>query len=217
VVLNPGSTSFFRLPSVVVTLATFIGLQGVALVLRPRPEGTISEAFSNFLEQPILGVPVSMIFALIAVMSLEWLLFNRPIGRALRAVGSNFEASFRLGVNGPLVNLLAFTLASGLTTLGGLIFATRIGIGSATSGSGDYTLTSITAVVLGGASVTGGRGSFFSTLMGAAVIQVTLSATSFLSGEAAWQYWLISAATLIAAGLFGVIRKRGRTEEIGEA
>jgi ribose transport system ATP-binding protein len=192
-------------------------LQGVALVLRPRPGGTISEAFGNFLEQPILGVPVSMIFALIAVMTFEWLLFKRPIGRALRAVGSNFEASFRLGVNRRVIILLAFTLASGLTTLGGLIFATRIGVGSATSGGGDYTLMSITAVVLGGASVAGGRGSFFSTLMGAAMIQVTLSATSFLNGEAAWQYWLISAATLIAAGLFAFVRKHESYEESGHA
>jgi ribose transport system ATP-binding protein len=207
---------FFRLPSVVVTLATFIGLQGVALVLRPQPAGTISDAFGNFLEEPILGVPVSMIFALAAVIILEWMLFRRPVGRALRAVGSNFEASFRLGVNRRMVILLAFTLASGLTTLGGLIFATQIGIGSATSGSGDYTLTSITAVVLGGASVAGGRGSFFSTLMGAALIQVTLSASAFFDGGAAWQYWLISTATIIAAVVFSLVRKRAQSEEVAQ-
>jgi ribose transport system ATP-binding protein len=207
---------FLRLPSVVVTLATFIGLQGFALILRPRPDGVIADAFGDFLETTILGVPVCMILALIAVVIFEWILFRRPFGRALRAVGSNFEASFRLGVNRRLVTLLAFTLASGLTTIGGLIFAAQIGIGSATSGSGDYTLTSITAVVLGGASVMGGRGSFFATLMGAAMIQVTLSATSFFDGGAAWQYWLISAATLLAAGLFSLVRKRARSEEIAQ-
>ena len=215
--LQGAMVEFFRLPAVVVTLATFIGLQGIALVLRPRPEGVISDDFGDFLSYPLLGVPVSMIIALVAVVAFEWMLFRRPIGRALRAVGSNFEASYRLGVNRRLVTLLAFTLAGGLTTLGGLVFATQIGIGSATSGSGDYTLTSITAVVLGGASVMGGRGSFFSTLMGAAMIQVTLSATAFFNGGAAWQYWLISSATLLAAVIFSLVRKGARSEEAAQA
>jgi ribose transport system ATP-binding protein len=208
---------FFKLPSVVVTLATFIGLQGIALVLRPRPDGIISDDFGDWLGYTVLGVPVCMILALIAVVVLEWMLFRRPFGRALRAVGSNFEASYRLGVSRRLVILAAFTLAGGLTAMGGLIFATQIGIGSATSGSGDYTLTSITAVVLGGASVMGGRGSFFSTLMGAAMIQVTLSATAFFNGGAAWQYWLISSAALLAAVIFSLLRRQARNSEIASA
>jgi ribose transport system ATP-binding protein len=215
--LQGAMVEFFRLPAVVVTLATFIGLQGIALVLRPRPDGVISDDFGDFLSYPLFGVPVSMILALVAVVAFEWVLFRRPIGRALRAVGSNFEASYRLGVNRRLVTLLAFTLAGGLTTLGGLVFATQIGIGSATSGSGDYTLTSITAVVLGGASVMGGRGSFFSTLMGAAMIQVTLSATAFFNGGAPWQYWLISSATLLAAVIFSLVRKGARREGAAQA
>ena len=208
---------FFKLPSVVVTLATFIGLQGIALVLRPRPDGIISDDFGDWLSYTVLGVPVCMILALIAVVVLEWMLFRRPFGRALRAVGSNSEASYRLGVNRRLVVLAAFTLGGGLTAMGGLIFATQIGIGSATSGSGDYTLTSITAVVLGGASVMGGRGSFFSTLMGAAMIQVTLSATAFFNGGAAWQYWLISSAALLAAIVFSLLRRQARNSEIASA
>ena len=215
--LQGAVVEFFKLPSVVVTLASFIGLQGFALVLRPRPTGTISDDFGNWLEFTILGVPICMILALVAVAVLEWMLFRRPFGRALRAVGSNFEASYRLGVNRRAVILLAFTLAGGLTALGGMIFAAQIGIGSATSGSGDYTLTSITAVVLGGASVMGGRGSFFSTLMGAAMIQVTLSASAFFDGGAAWQYWLISSATLLAAIVFSLVRKQARTDETPQA
>ncbi len=211
--LQGAIVEFFRLPSVVVTLATYIGLQGVALVLRPQPAGTIADGLGDFLEYKLLGVPVCMILALAAVVILEFMLFRRPIGRALRAVGSNLEASHRLGVSRRAVTILAFTLAGGLTGLAGLTFAAQIGIGSATSGSGDYTLTSITAVVLGGASVTGGRGSYVSTLLGAALIQVTLSATTFFDGGATWQYWLISGATLLAAIVFSLLRRR--TEQAG--
>jgi ribose transport system ATP-binding protein len=211
--LQGAIVEFFRLPSVVVTLATYIGLQGVALVLRPQPAGTIADGLGDFLEYKLLGVPVCMILALAAVLVLEFMLFRTPIGRALRAVGSNLEASHKLGVNRRAVTILAFTLAGGLTGVAGLTFAAQIGIGSATSGSGDYTLTSITAVVLGGASVMGGRGSYLSTLLGAALIQVTLSATTFFDGGATWQYWLISGATLLAATVFSLLRRR--TERAG--
>jgi ribose transport system ATP-binding protein len=214
--LQGATVAFLGLSSVVVTLASYIGLQGVALVLRPQPAGTISREFGRLMEFTVLGVPVCMILALVAVLALEWVLFRRPLGRALRAVGSDFAASYRLGVNRRSITILAFTMASGLSGVGGLIFATQIGIGSATSGSGDYTLTSITAVVLGGASIMGGRGSFISTLAGAALIQVTLSATSFFDAGPAWQYWLISVATLLAAATFTLFRNRKRHHAIGE-
>jgi ribose transport system ATP-binding protein len=62
--------------------------------------------------------------------------------------------------------------------------------------------------VLGGASVTGGVGSFISTLAAAGLIQVMISATSFVEVGSAWQYWLVGGATLVAAALFSVRRRR---------
>ena len=91
------------------------------------------------------------------------------------------------------------------------MLAAQIGIGSATTGV-EYTLSSITAVVLGGASVAGGRGSFVCVLAGAALVQIIMSASAFLQASSSWQYLLVGAATLLAAGLFSVLRPRPAME-----
>jgi ribose transport system ATP-binding protein len=195
-----------RLPAIVVTLASFIGLQGLSLLLRPRPKGTISNTLSDVFGQPILGVPLGMIMALVAVALFEGLLFRHAIGRQLRAVGSNPLASLRLGVDGGRVARLAFTAAGGLTAVAGLMLAGQIGIGSGTTGV-DFSLMSITAVVLGGVSVAGGRGSVLGALCGAALVQATTSASSFLNADSSWQYTVVGAITLIAACLFSLARR----------
>ena len=63
----------------------------------------------------------------------------------------------------------------------------------------NYTLTSITAVVLGGASLFGGRGSFVGALLGATLIQQIINVTTFVRLSPAWQYWLLGILTLVAA------------------
>jgi ribose transport system ATP-binding protein len=198
---------FARLPSVVVTLSSFIGLQGVSLMLRPRPAGSISDDLTDLLRADILGIPASMIVAVAAILIFEWVLLRRPLGRTLRAVGSDAVASAKLGVNRRGARLAAFAASSILTGCAGIVLATQVGIGSATTGVA-YTLQSITAVVLGGASVTGGVGSFISTLAAAGLIQVMVSATSFVEVGSAWQYWLVGGATLAAAALFSIRRRR---------
>ena len=203
-------TTTLRLPSIVVTLASFIGLQGLSLLLRPRPKGTISNTLSDVFGFSILGVPAGMALALVAVAVFEWLLYRRAFGRRLRAVGSNPLASMRLGVDAPRVTRFAFMLSGLLSGVAGLMLAGQIGIGSGTTGV-DFSLMSITAVVLGGVSVAGGRGSAVCVLLGAALVQATTSASSFLNADTSWQYSVVGAITLIAACLFSVARRGGGT------
>ena len=198
-----------RLPAIVVTLASFIGLQGVSLILRPRPAGRIDGSLSIVLTKSFLGIPVAMWLALAVVVVFEIILFRRGAGRQLRAVGSNPLASLRLGVDGGRVVRAAFALAGALTGLGGIMLAAQIGIGSGTTGV-DFTLMTITAVVLGGVAVTGGRGSALSVLLGAALVQATTSASSFLAADSAWQYTVVGTITLIGACLFSLARGKGR-------
>ena len=196
-----------RLPAIVVTLASFIGLQGISLLLRPRPKGNISDSLSETLLLPLGGwVPVSILIVLVAVGLLEWQLFRGRVGREVRAVGSEAQAAHKLGVSKRRAYLIAFTASGGLTGIAGLMLAGQVGMGSGTTGI-DYTLQSITAVVLGGASIAGGRGSFLCALMGAAMVQSIISATSFLNVDSAWHYTAVGALTLLAAVTFSQARR----------
>ena len=196
-----------RLPAIVVTIATFIGLQGVSLLLRPVAAGTIDDAVSDAAQFPIWFLPAGLVLTLVMVAGAEWLLYRTAFGRSFRAVGSSPLASHRLGINSQRLTWLAFAISGLLTGIGGLMLAGQVGIGSPSTGS-DYTLMSITVVVLGGASVAGGRGSFVSTLLGAALVQATSSASSYINANSSVHYTVIGTLTVLAAIFFSVARRR---------
>ena len=196
-----------RLPAIVVTIATFIGLQGVSLLLRPVAAGTIDDAVSDAAQFPIWFLPAGVVLTLVMVAGAEWLLYRTAFGRSFRAVGSSPLASLRLGIDSERLTWLAFVISGLLTGIGGLMLAGQVSIGSPSTGS-DYTLMSITVVVLGGASVSGGRGSFVSILLGAALVQATSSASSFIDANSSVHYTVIGTLTLLAAIFFSVARRR---------
>jgi ribose transport system ATP-binding protein len=84
----------------------------------------------------------------------------------------------------------------------------QLGVGDPTQGV-TFTLSSVTAVVLGGASLFGGRGSFLGALLGAALITEILNATTFLSLSESWQHWFLGILTLVAAGIYTQARRAG--------
>ena len=203
-----------RLPAIVVTIATFIGLQGVSLLLRPVAAGSIDDAISDAAQFPLWILPAGLALALVMVGVAEWLLYRTAFGRTFRAVGSSPLASHRLGIDSQRLTWLAFVISGFLTGIGGLMLAGQVGIGSPSTGT-DYTLMTITVVVLGGASVAGGRGSFVSILLGAALVQATSSASSYINANSSVHYTVIGGLTLLAAIFFSIARRRpasGRPE-----
>jgi ribose transport system ATP-binding protein len=203
-----------RLPAIVVTIATFIGLQGVSLLLRPVAAGSIDDAVSDAAQFPIGAwfLPAGLVLTLVTVAGAEWLLYRTAFGRNFRAVGSSPLASHRLGIDSQRLTWLAFAISGLLTGIGGLMLAGQVGMGSPSTGT-DYTLLSITVVVLGGASVAGGRGSFVSTLFGAALVQATSSASSYINANSSVHYTVIGTLTVLAAIFFSIARRRAASGE----
>jgi ribose transport system ATP-binding protein len=198
--------TMLRLPAIVVTIATFIGLQGVSLLLRPTAAGNITDTISDAAQFPLWIVPAGIALTFAMVAGAELTLYRTGLGRRYRAVGSNPVASYRLGINSRRLTILAFAISGFLAGIGGLMLAGQVGIGSPSTGT-DYTLMSITVVVLGGASVAGGRGSFLCTLFGAALVQATSSASSFIDANSSVHYAVIGSLTLLAAIFFSLARR----------
>ena len=103
--------------------------------------------------------------------------------------------------------VLAYVVGAFFVFLGGVMVMAQIAIGDSSQGT-EYTLWSVTAVVLGGTSLFGGRGSYLGTLLGAALIQQILNATVFLGLSQEWQFWLLGLLTLFAAGVYSLLRGR---------
>ncbi len=210
-----GCTNWFltcraRITPVIATLTTYMGLQGVSLLLRPIPDGLFNSDVTAAIESHIGFVPVAFIACLALVAVLEYCLRRSRWGLTLRAVGSGEANARRAGVNVGLTYFGAFLLCSLLTYLGGVMLMAQIGVGDPTAGV-NYTLASITAVVLGGASLFGGRGSFVGALLGATLIQQIINVTTFVRLSSAWQYWLLGILTLVAAILYSRLGVGRRT------
>jgi ribose transport system ATP-binding protein len=104
--------------------------------------------------------------------------------------------------------VLAYVASSVLTFIGALTLMAQLGVGDPAQGV-TFTLSSVTAVVLGGASLFGGRGSFLGALLGAALITEVINATTFLHLSEPWQYWFLGILTLAAAGIYTQARRGG--------
>ena len=195
--------------AVAATLTLYIGLQGVSLLLRPFQGGFISTKVTGYITATIGYVPIAFIVAVIVAVALELALRFTGWGRGLRAVGSHEDSAQRLGVKVNRTHVLAYVACALLTFVGALLLMAQIGVGDPTQGV-SYTLSSITAVVLGGASLLGGRGSFIGTLLGAALIQQVLNATTFLNLGQSWQYFFQGFLILIAAAIYTQARLRSR-------
>jgi ribose transport system ATP-binding protein len=205
--LNGLLIRFGGFTAVAATLTLYIGLQGISLLLRPFQSGYISTTVTGMITATIGYVPIAFVVAVLAGVGLELALRFTRWGRELRAAGSHEESARRLGLKVNRIHVLAYVGSGVLTFFGALLLMAQIGVGDPTQGV-SYTLSSITAVVLGGASLAGGRGSFIGTLLGATLIQEVLNSTTFLNLSQTWQYLFQGVLILVAASIYTRVRRR---------
>jgi len=204
--LNSGLIRAVRLPPVVATLVTYILLQGISRQLRPQPSGYVDARVTTSLQHRFGSVPAAVVvLAFLAVLA-ELALRRTRRGLALRAVGSDETRARQVGASVGRTHLAAHVLCSLGAVLAGIVLASSVGVGDASVGT-SYTLTSIAAVVLGGSSIFGGRGSYLGAALGALFLQEITSAITFLQLAEAWQEWLPGALILLGAAVFS---QRGR-------
>jgi ribose transport system ATP-binding protein len=208
----------FRISAVGATLATYVAIQGISLVLRPQPAGQVDQSLNNVINYQLGWLPVAALAVIVLGIALEyWLRFSR-LGTEVRAVGSNPGIAQVLGVRARRVTGTAFVACTTLTFIGGLLLLTGSGIGDATQGI-EYTLNSVVAVVLGGAALAGGRGSFVGVMIGALLLEQSVSLASFLQLNQAWNSWapgllLVLAGLVFSAVYSGIRPARRRAAEV---
>jgi ribose/xylose/arabinose/galactoside ABC-type transport system permease subunit len=154
-----------RLPSIVATLGTLSILEGASLLLRSYPQGAINTDVTDTLTSSVGFVPLAFVGALALAALADLWLYRTRTGLALRAVGLDATSSRRLGMSTGRTVLLAFLLCSVMASIAGFYLAAEVQVGSPIIGN--QALESIAAAVLGGASLAGGKGSFFGTMLAA--------------------------------------------------
>ena len=123
-------------------------------------------------------------------------------------MGCDQESARRIGVRIDRTYIAAFILSALLTAFGAVMLMAQIGVGDPRQGA-NYTLSSITAVVLGGTSLRGGRGTFIGTVLGALLLTEVLNAVAFLGLSETYQYIFQGGLILLSALIYSTVQRRG--------
>jgi ribose transport system ATP-binding protein len=207
--LNGTMVRRLKINPVITTIAMLSVLQGIALHLRPIPAGTIHAGFMETLTTRVGFLPFSFLGLIaLAILGDLWLYRSRS-GLRARAVGFREEAARRNGIWTGFVHFRAYVLSGGMAALAGLFLSTEVGVGHPTVGA-TYTLTSIAAAVIGGAALTGGRGSFLGALLGAIFFALIINIVPFLGVNTAVGVIVSGTLTLLAVLIYSGRMPAGR-------
>jgi ribose transport system ATP-binding protein len=165
---------------IVATIATLGIIQGIAIVLRPQPGGMIASDLGAAFSMGVGAIPAPFMLLVILTVALEIWLYRTRGGLALRAVGFNAQSSDRIGRRSVSVRSVGLIVCAIGAVAGGICLASLTGIGSNDVGTG-YSLPCFAAVFLGGAVLTGGRGSFIGAVLGALFLSLIDNATPLLN------------------------------------
>jgi ribose transport system ATP-binding protein len=198
---------FANFTPIAATLAMYIGLQGMSFLLRNAPDGYISGAVVDVVNWQFGPIPLAFVVLVCFALAGEYCLRSLRPGWQLRAIGSNEESARRIGVRIDRTFVAGYIASSLLTAFGAIMLMAQIGVGDPRQGA-NYTLSSITAVVLGGTSLRGGRGTFIGTVLGAILLMEVLNAATFLGLSETYQYVFQGALILLAALIYSLVRRR---------
>ncbi|MCK9312013.1 MAG: ABC transporter permease [Bacteroidales bacterium] len=167
--LNGFVITKFRIPSFIMTLATQLIARGAILALTDAKPFSGLKGFVWYGQGYVGPMPVPILIWLVCIF-FTWLLLNRlRTGRYIYAAGGNANAAKASGINVDAIKMKAFAFGGMMAGLGGVILMARVNSGQPTGGEG-LEFSAITAVILGGTSMSGGVGNIYGTVAGALII-----------------------------------------------
>ncbi|MBG6238649.1 ribose transport system permease protein [Mycetocola sp. CAN_C7] len=198
--INGVNIAILKLPPFIATLAMMLIAQGLALVIsgvRPIYFSGV-EGFKNIaLGTLIPGLPNAVLILFLLAIVAYLLLSKTLFGRYTFAIGSNEEATRLSGVNTRKWLIVVYTVAGLFTGFAGVVIAARLDSAQPQIGVG-YELQAIAAVIIGGTSLLGGRGSIMGTVIGALIMSVLINGLRIMSIQTEWQNVVVGVVILIA-------------------
>ena len=203
--VNGVGVAYLRLPSMIITLAVNAVAQGLMVVHTGgfSPQDSSSAAMRFIATgHTLLGVPNALIVWAAVGGATVFVLSRTTFGRAIYGIGNRERAAYLSGIRTQRVVLVTFAIAGGLSAFGGILLA---GYASkAAQAMGDaYLLPSIAAVVLGGASILGGRGKYIGTVAGVILITLLQSILSVIQMEEAGRQIIYGVVIITMLLLYG--------------
>jgi ribose transport system permease protein len=204
-VLNAGLVISLRVHPLIVTLGMGAILQGVTLFYAMGPVGKVPRDFTFLAYGRIAGLPlgatIAVVFCVLVAMFLRYL----PLGRQIYAVGDDDNAARLAGLPRTRVLIFVYGCSGFCCAAAGLYLVARFGVGQPYTGV-NYTLASITPVILGGTVLSGGRGGVVGTLLGAYLISLVNNLLNFM--DVSKHYQLVAQALIIILAVSVYVERR---------
>jgi ribose/xylose/arabinose/galactoside ABC-type transport system permease subunit len=191
----------------IVTLGTLTAYRGFVVWYRVNPIYNLQPWFRTLGEATLGPIPLPVIFLAILALLAGIVLHYTRFGRYVYVVGGNPEAARAAGINVRAVKLGVYVISGFLASIAGMIFTARLGAAQAISGLG-FELLAIAAVVVGGASLFGGRGTIANSLVGALIIGVLFNGLVMRNVPSPVQQMVIGGIIIAAVWVDGILRER---------
>ena len=205
-----------KIPPFIATLGMMLMLKGLSLIVTgTKPIYFIdTQGFTQIAQGSVIGalvpafpVPNGVLILFLVAGAVAWILGRTVLGRYTFALGSNEEAVRLSGVDTDRWKMAIYALSGGIVGIGGLLIASRLNSAQPALGLG-YELEAIAAVVIGGTSLAGGRGTILGTLIGALIMAVLTNGLRVLSVAPEWQTVVTGAIIIVA--VYADQLRRGR-------
>ena len=197
----------FGIPAFIMTLAVTTAARGSALLFTGGiPIAKMGPSFLILGQGNIGIIPVSVI-VLAALFAITWVFLNKTVfGRHVYAVGGNENAAIASGIKSKMVIFKAFIMDGILTAIAGVVLMSRMNSGQPSAAVG-YEFDAITAVVVGGTSLSGGSGSLVGTVIGAVIVGIINNVQNLLNINTQWQQ-VVKGIIILLAVILDVVSKR---------
>jgi ribose/xylose/arabinose/galactoside ABC-type transport system permease subunit len=196
--VNGVGIAYAGLPAFIMTLGMLSLVRGLAFIdTGGTPIPIISESFYSLGNGYLFGIPIPSLIFLAGLLVSSFVLGLTPFGRSVYAIGSNEEAARLSGVPVRLYTTIVYMISGLMSGVAGLVYASQLSIGTPIAGQG-YELDAIAAVVVGGTSLFGGKGSVTGTFLGTLIIGVLANILN-LTGVDPFVQQLFKGALIIVA------------------
>lgn len=210
---NAWMVNKIKLEAFIATLVTQAIVRGFAYIICDgKPVAVSNQAFILMGKLRILNIPVAVWLMIISFVVFGFILAKTKFGRSIYAIGGSTEAARLAGLNPQRIITLCFVLIGVLTSLGGIVFSSRMNAGQPAANV-NLEFDAITAVILGGVSFLGGVGSMGGTVLGVILIQAFNTGLIMVNVPSFWQY-VARGALLLFALTSDYVRKEKREKEL---
>jgi ribose/xylose/arabinose/galactoside ABC-type transport system permease subunit len=205
--VNGALTVGLGIPSFIITLGMMSVVRGITYVFtEAMPISGLPDSYLFLGSGTLLGVTVPVVTMAVVAVAGGAILAYTTFGRAVYAVGGNLEAARLAGVATNRVRILCFTCLGGLSALAGMLTAGWVTVAQPVAGEG-YELDVIAAVIIGGSSFSGGKGTVLGTMLGATLMGVLRNGLILLGVNVYWQRIAIG-AVIVTAVMLDRLRRR---------